>query len=122
MRIKLLRLGVIFTLLLFGCTNKSKVKDTCNTKQSPIVDIKLDNISLMKVYKGGIEYEIKEKEKIKDILLTLKSSHIKYIKFGSKDIIKIYDYNHNVLIECLFRDDMYKIKGVVYQTDQIIFK
>ena len=61
MRIKLLRLGVMFTLLLFGCTNKSKVKDTCNTKQSPIVDIKLDNISLMKVY----NMKLKKKKRLK---------------------------------------------------------
>ncbi|MBP3838815.1 MAG: hypothetical protein ILA04_06770 [Prevotella sp.] len=122
MRQILLLLEIVIIMLLFGCTNKSKERETCNVELSPISHIELDNVSFIKVNKGRQEYEIRNRDKLKDILATLKKSHIKYIKFGSKDIFKIYDNNQNVLIECFFKDDMFKLKGVVYQTDQFLFE
>ena len=120
-----LSFGVILIMCLFGLTIKCKERDSCNLGLSPINpigNIVLENVSFIKINKGGQVYEIRDREKLKYILENLKKSHIKYIKFGSKDTFKIYDNNQNVLVECFFRDDIFKLKGVVYQTNQIIFE
>ena len=83
-------------MCLFGLTIKCKERDSCNLGLSPINpigNIVLENVSFIKINKGGQVYEIRDREKLKYILENLKKSHIKYIKFGSKDTFKIYDNN-----------------------------
>ena len=122
MRIKFLLLSVSLTILFLGCANKNQEKKSDKMEQSPVINIELDNVSFIRINKGENEYEIRDSEKLKKILSALNKSHIKYIKFGSKNTFKIYDTNQNILIDGFFKDDIFKIKGVVYQTNQILIE
>lgn len=119
---KFLLLGVSLIILLFGCVNKNPEKESYNMEQSPVLNIEFSNVSYIRVNNGENEYEIRDSEKLKKTLYVLNKSHIKYIKFGSKNTFKIYDTNQDILINGFFKDDIFKIKGVVYQADQILFE
>lgn len=118
---KLLLRIVLIIVLLQACTNKNPKKKTYDMlERNPV--IKLDNVLFIKINKGGNEYKIRNREKLKSILSILKNSHVIFIKFGSKDSFTIYDTNNNELINGCFRNDIFKIKGVVYQANHSLFE
>lgn len=122
MRMKFLLLSVSLSILLLGCANKNKEEKSYKMEQSSGINIELSNVSFIRVNKAGNEYEIRDSEKLKNTLVVLNKSHIKYVKFGSRNTFKIYDTNQNILIDGFFKDDVFKIKGVVYQANQILFE
>lgn len=122
MRMNFLLLITSLTILFFDCANKNQEKKPYEMEKSSIINIELENVSFVKVNKGGNEYEIRNTEKLSSNLTALKKSHIKYVKFGSKNSFTIYDTNENIVIEGSFKDDIFKIKGVVYQANQSLFE
>ncbi|MEC5395410.1 hypothetical protein [Bergeyella sp. RCAD1439] len=122
MRMNFLLLGVSIMILLLSCANKNNDGKSYKIEQSSVINIELSKVDFIGVSKGGNEYEIRDREKLKTTLSALNKSHIKYIKFGSKNTFKIYDTNKDVLVEGFFKDDIFKIKGVVYQANQTLFE
>ena len=49
MRQILLLLEIVIIMLLFGCTNKSKERETCNVELSPISHLELDNVMKLEI-------------------------------------------------------------------------
>lgn len=109
----------IFLILLFtlsNCTYKSIEKSP-----QKIIQIDLDSIKYIKIFKNSDLYVIRDIRTIKSIINAIDSSYIEYVKFGCVDFFEIYNEKDSIIFRALYKDKRYKINGIVFTSKYNIF-
>ena len=119
MKKKTIKFLLVTIFLFISCENINKKEKKID--KTPFSSLKINNIGYIAVIEGGKKYEIKNKNEIRKVLSKLQNAYIEYIKFGSKNHFIIYNIKGEELIEASYKDNKYKIRGVVYHSKNNIF-
>ena len=110
-----------FCFSLINCMkSRDKIIETDDTKFL-LHDLKIENINYLKIKCKNKIYIKSDKIEVVEILNKIKESKSVFLKFGSHNSIRVYDFKDSVICTIIFDGHLFKINGAVFESSKEIF-